>query len=212
MRTFEQCRAAAAPALVLLLLAACAAPGPRPYVWSPPAPGTTWKLAQHNTGSYGKDVQFEVTRGDDRMWNGAPAITLAQSTGMKVIATPEAGRMQALLAPDGRPLISWVPAVGFDYPLQLGKTFKTHHRMTSHARGGMVTEMDFSCAVAAYEKVTVPAGTFDAYRLECTAAGTSETYWIAPAVGIGVKTRLVRPVGSPFGAGTQQSELVEFRR
>lgn len=212
METFGQSRPAAAAALAALLLTACATTGPLPYAWTAPAPGTTWKMAQRNTGSYGQDAQVVVTRAADTSWKGAPAMTLAQSTGTRLLATPQAGRLHAVLAPDGRPLISWEPPVGFDYPLQVGKTFKTHHRMTSHARGGLLTEMDFSCAVSAFEKVTVPAGTFDTYKLDCTAAGTSETYWIAPSVGLGVKTIFVRPAGSPFGAGTQQSELVEFRR
>ncbi|MCM2253346.1 MAG: hypothetical protein NDJ19_13370 [Ramlibacter sp.] len=194
-------------ALALLLLGACAATGPQAFVWSPPA---AWKMAQRNTGSYGKDMQLQMTRGDTT-WNGAAAVTLAQSTGMKFIATPQGGRLHALLAPDGRPLISWDPPVGFDFPLQVGKAFKSRHRMTSHARG-MVTDMEFSCTVPAYEKVTVPAGTFDAYKVTCTSAGTSEIYWLAPSVGIGVKTSFTRPEGSPFGAGTQQAELLEFRR
>ncbi len=65
-------------------------------------------------------------------------------------------------------------------------------------------------AVPAYEKVTVPAGTFDAFKIACTSAGASETYWLAPAAGLTVKSMFVRPQGSPFGAGTQQAELVRL--
>ena len=44
--------------------------------------------------------------------------------------------------------------------------------------------------VAAYEGVTVPAGTFMAFRVRITAASYDdfdETYWYAPAIGYAVK-------------------------
>ena len=49
----------------------------------------------------------------------------------------------------------------------------------------------------------------DAWRIACKASlGTDEVYWMSPSLGIFVKNRLVRDAGNPFGAGTQEAQLV----
>lgn len=62
-------------------------------------------MAQRNTGSYGKDVQFRVTRGDG-VWQGAPVVTMANSLGMTTMAAPN-GHWIAIVGRDGKPVMSW---------------------------------------------------------------------------------------------------------
>lgn len=53
------------------------------------------------------------------------------------------------------------------------------------------------------------AGNFDTWRVRCTTTiGNDEVYWMSEPLGISVKTRVVRSAASPFGAGTQEAELI----
>jgi hypothetical protein len=133
---------------------------------------------------------------------------MATSQGGTLIARPGDGNWIVVLGRDGKPAVSFDPPIGWQYPLKVGKTWTTRHRMTMHATGNSV-EFDFSCNVEDFEKVTVRAGTFDAFRVRCkTNLGADDTYWSSPGLGPFVKTRLLRDARHPAGAGTQESELV----
>jgi len=73
------------------------------------------------------------------------------------------------------------------WPLKVGNT--TRQTVTATGREGGTYTSDVTMKVAAYEKVTVPAGTFDAFRVEEQKAGdaTPHIHWWAPAVGFSVK-------------------------
>ena len=86
----------------------------------------------------------------------------------------------------------------FSFPLQAGKTWDgTADKMLfSNGKHG---KFFLNGKVVAFEKVTVPAGTFDAYKIELTldASGTDEdanigktveTHWYVPSVRRDVKT------------------------
>lgn len=67
---------------------------------------------------------------------------------------------------------------------QLGKTWSTRYRVT--LRGGKEDEAEENFRVVAREQITVPAGTFDAFRVESTGhrirdpVTVKRTYWVAP--------------------------------
>lgn len=190
-----------------VLSAGCAVVEPKAERWVPPAVGSTWDIAQRNTGSYGKNVQFRVTRGDGT-WQGMPVLTLSNSLGMTTMVSPESGRWHAIVGRDGKALMSWDPPLGWDYPLTVGKTWTTSHKMTVHATGKTLS-YDLACKVDNHGDVTVAAGTFKAFKVVCsTTAGNEETYWTSPELGVFVKTSLKRTDKSPFGPGTQEAELV----
>ena len=65
------------------------------------------------------------------------------------------------------------------------------------------------CIRDSHGDVTVPAGTFKAFKVTCTTTiGNEDTYWRSPDLGVYVKSSLRRTEKSPFGAGTQESEMV----
>ena len=85
----------------------------------------------------------------------------------------------------------------FDFPLQVGKSWKGSADKVLFANGKH-GNFYLKGEVVAFEKVTVPGGTFDAYRVAVSldATGTDEdanightveTYWYAPAVNRHVK-------------------------
>lgn len=207
IRSITTC--AAGVAAIAAFVAGCATVAPTVSTWSPAPVGSSWEVAQRNTGSYGRDVQFKITRGDGS-WQGAPAVTMKNSLGGTLVLRPSDGKWLGMLGPDGKPAVSFDPPIGWEYPLSVGKSWTTRHRMTQLATGNKM-EYDFACKVLDFEKVTVRAGTFDAFRINCkTSTGSDDTFWTSPGVGPFIKTRLERTASSPQGAGTQEAELVSL--
>ncbi|HXD42836.1 MAG TPA: hypothetical protein VN649_19885 [Ramlibacter sp.] len=196
-------------AAVVTLAAGCAVFGPQLTTWNPAPVGASWEIAQRNTGSYGKDTQLRITRIADSTWKDIPVAAMKNtSTGGTLLMQASDGNWLAMLGPDGKPFMSFEPAIGWMYPLYVGKSWTTRHKMTTHA-SNQVTDYEMSCQVEEFEKVTVRAGTLDAFRVHCTnSIGNDDIMWSSPEVQPFVKTRLVRGPGSPFGPGTQESELV----
>jgi len=73
------------------------------------------------------------------------------------------------------------------WPLKIGN--RTTQTVSATGHDGKAYSSTVTMTVAAFEKVTVPAGTFDAFRVEETKAGeaTPRIHWWAPSLGISVK-------------------------
>ncbi len=73
------------------------------------------------------------------------------------------------------------------WPLKVGN--KTVSTVNGTGYDGKAYTATVTITVAAYEKVTVPAGTFDAFRVEEVKAGDTgpRIHWWAPAVAASVK-------------------------
>ena len=190
-----------------VLSGGCAVMEPKAERWSPPAAGSTWEVAQRNTGSYGKDMRLQISRGDGT-WEGAKVVTYSNSLGMTTMATLDDGSWIAIVGRNGKPLMSFDPPLGWQYPIMVGKTWTTSHKMTVHATGKTIP-FESSCKVEDHGDVTVPAGTFKAFKLACaTTLGNEDRFWFSADHGIFVKTSLRRTEKSSFGPGTQETELV----
>ena len=196
--------------VLALALSGCASPpAPKAERWTAPPIGATWETAQRNTGTYGADARLVMTRSADGTSNGRPAIVFTNSRRGALKVDPNTGRWFELVGPSGLPVVSFDPPLGWSHLLEVGQSWTTPYRMTMHAAGGRVVDYELSCRVEEVEKVSVPAGTFDAFRIACASTiDNRETYWSSPDLGIFVKTSVRRGPGNPFGAGTQETELV----
>jgi hypothetical protein len=193
--------------LAALAVTGCAEMPNRPNAH---ASGSTWVNAVRNTGSYGNTNAEQRTRAlGERTWQGRKAFAYENTaTGMTVVTELESGRWIAF-AKGEVPVTSFEPALGWDFPLEVGKTWSRKHRVTNHANK---TTSDFtgSWKVEAYEDVTVRAGTFKAYKVRYTdTAGTESTTWWSPETGTFVKVSGRRGAAHPAGVGTNESELVQ---
>lgn len=80
------------------------------------------------------------------------------------------------------------------FPLKAGKTWRESYRMTTSFIFDSTTESEYDARVVGWEVVKVPAGTFDALRIEWQdrssgSIGNREgIYWYAPAAKAMVKT------------------------
>jgi hypothetical protein len=192
-------------AVAVLVLAAGCASGPRAERYTAMPAGSTWTTQVRNSGSYnpgpselqGKVVQVTWKGQQHTGFMSGPNTTVAAPTGDWITQ----------LAPDGKPLVTWDPPIGFDWPLEVGKTWSRSFKMTIHS-----TNQSFDIAsngtVEAYEDVTVPAGTFKTFRVHVTNNfGGDETFWYSPEHGIFVKQVLKRTDKSTFGVGIRETEL-----
>jgi hypothetical protein len=140
------------------------------------------------------------------MWQGKLMGTY--ETPQQVTVFGADGGWVAILSPDGKPILSYDPPIGYDWPLMVGKTWTKSYKMTVHATKRIIP-FDVTFKVEAYEDVTVPAGTFKVFKISQVIPGASEdTYWLAPELGVFVKQSLRRTDKSGYGPGTREVELV----
>lgn len=191
------------------LLSGCASVGPQQDQWQPAPVGASWVTTQRSTGSFGtRDVQIKATRGAST-WKGTPVASVKIASGGGIVQRLQDGNWIAILDPKGQPTVTFEPPVGPQYPLKVGRSWSAKHRMTVLATG-KATDFEMSCNVEAYEKVTVRAGTFDAFKIRCkNSLGSEDTYWLSPAVQPFIKRAEVRSASYPAGPGTQETELIE---
>ena len=170
--------------------------------------GSSWKVQISSTGSFGNanKVEQQVSMRDvvvegkpyHRFDAGGGANLLNDSVGVFMV-----------LGPGDRPLMRYDPPLGYEFPLEVGKTWTQDIALT--VGGTTKTPMKAQWKVEAYEDVTVPAGTFKAWRVSFTDNfGFKQTTWSLPeTVGTYAKRVSERPATHPQGgAGTQVIELV----
>jgi len=188
-----------------LVAGGCSMMAPKAERYVAPPLGSTWTQAQRNTGSYGSGtVQVPFKRGE-RMWEGK--LMGAIESPQQVILAASDGGWAVILSPDGKPLISYDPPLNYNYPLVVGKTWTSSHRMTVIAKN-QVFPFDATYKIEAYEDVTVPAGTFKAFKISFSSMGSQDLYWFVPEFGIFAKQSLRRTDKSGYGPGTREVELV----
>jgi hypothetical protein len=117
---------------------------------------------------------------------------------------------------DGKELFSVSPDSGtFSWPLWVGKSWLATFAYYDRVRGRSWSFVQSWWKVAAYEDVTVPAGTFKALRLESspgTNNATQEMFWYSPEAKIVVKRILERTSNHYLGYGKFTTELVKYER
>lgn len=93
---------------VAMLLGGCTVMEPKAERYVVPPIGSTWTVAQHNTGSFGSgDVQVQITRGE-QTWQGKQVVTFASSQAT-ILANPDTSKWIAFLGPDGKPAVTFDP-------------------------------------------------------------------------------------------------------
>ena len=120
------------------------------------------------------------------------------------------GKWQIMLGPDDKPIMSYDPPMGYDYPLEVGKTWTKSYRVTIHASKQTIP-LDSTWKVESYEDVTVPAGTFKAFKVSFSGTlGEEFTMWYIPELGFHGKRIERRTAKWPSGPGVRESELISY--
>ncbi len=202
----------------LVLAAACAvlmaavparAQTPNPGVFVNAPEGTVTVYQRKSEGSYGVydgPVRWVVGRQE---WNGRTLIaSVSQRHGISLLDPATHGTV-ANLTSDGRPMYAYNPPLSYDWPLAVGKSWKVVAEMTIYQPPG-VMPLVVEYKVDALEDVTVPAGTFKAFKVVSkNSFGETEQVWTVPSLGLStVKVIRDRPPTHPLGAAHLEGVLV----
>lgn len=196
---------ASAGLAVALVSGGCAMMAPKAERYVAPPLGSTWVQARRDSGSFGSsNVQVSWRRGE-RMWQSQQVIAF-ENPGFAILAV-STGNWLGVVRGD-KPLITWEPSLSWDWPLEVGKTWTKNYNMTIHAAKRTVPFRTMQ-KVEAYEDVTVPAGTFKAFKISTSnTLGEENVNWFSPELGIHVKSINTRTAKNAAGPGRRETELV----
>lgn len=190
--------------LATVLSAGCATtPTAERYV-APPQ-GSTWVSKRIDTGSYGSGTVQSAGSMGEQMWQGQKLMAF-QSQEQTTLAHPSGDWIAQVKG--STPLVTWNPPLGWNWPLEVGKTWTKKTSITIHAAKRTIP-YEYTQKVEAFEDVTVPAGTFKAFKVKTSSTlGDDNVNWFSPELGIFVKSSLKRTAKHSAGPGTREIELV----
>lgn len=201
--------ATCAAASVLLLTAGCAtAPPVAERIMDVPM-GTVTTFHRKSSGSLGTYDGKVVWTHAPATWAGRAVIAFGAPQAGVALHEPGSFGMLATLEAGGKPLMSYDPPIGYQWPLVVGKQWTSTHKVTL-LESGRVVPLSINWKVESWGDVTVPAGTFKAYKLVWTTnQGEVETRWVSPQDGMATLRRHVERSGShPQGPGVLDAELL----
>lgn len=195
--------------LLVALLAGCASGPPKAERYVAPPVGASWTHQITSTGSFGNADKVPLTGTmRDVLVEGKPYHRF--DFGNNAVLQTDSVGVFMVLGPGDRPLMRYDPPLSYDFPLEVGKTWTQDLMLTTAS--GTKTPMKVQWRVESYEDVTVPAGTFKAWRVVFTDNfGYKQTTWSMPeTMGVYAKRINERSATHPQGgAGTQVIELVK---
>lgn len=195
--------------LVLVTALAGCISAPHADHYTPPPMGSSWAYQVKNTGSFGSyvgPIKLSLSPGT---WQGRPVLKYVTPSGAQL--QDDRVGTYAVLDTKGEVLMSYDPPLSFRWPLAVGNTWTQQIALTVNP-GGQRVPMTAQWAVEAYEDVTVPAGTFKAWRVVMTDNfGFRQVTWSVPGeLGVFAKRISERAATHPQGgAGTQVFELTQ---
>ncbi len=193
----------------LLNVSGCATPPPTAERMVISPMGTVLTYHRKSSGSLGNFDGKVVWTHTPSTWQGKPVISFGAPQAGTALHDPVSFAMLANLMPDGKPVMSFDPPIDYAWPLTVGQTWSTKYAETLYPSGAKVP-MTRDFKVEGIEDVTVPAGTFKAWKLSWKdSTGETETRWISPAQGIAtVKRHVERPATHAQGPGVLDAELL----
>ena len=194
----------------LLLLTSCAPqmppPGALTAVVDWPEPGTVWLVRRD-----GQPVQWE--RLPDGIHKGRPVIRI--QVGRRLAIFDQVTKNWIADLEDDRVVEEAIPSqFVFSSPLWIGKNWSGNYVYRNH-RIDRTWDLGEWWEVVAYEDVTVPAGTYRAFRLRSTPGANNagiHTVWWAPEIKLIVKRTYERRPDHYQGPGLSTSELIRYWR
>lgn len=92
-------------------------------------------------------------------------------------------------------------AMKYRFPMRVGLRWKGHYATTVRTASGTVTRStttDVDCEVQCLERIEVPAGAFETFRIECSVRESDQVYetlwryWYSPEAGVSVLAESAR--------------------
>jgi len=228
-------------ALVIPMLSeGCAAPGGAPPRAVQPTAGTLqvgaayppigarWQVRVTETGLFHRSVDDRDITATPVDFEGRRGYGLASVTATRVLDPATFNPIGTLR--DGKVVVVDTPAKSlFSWPLWVGKSWDAANAHADRSYGESWPPSKSQTRVAGIETVTVPAGTFEAFRIEYHGGmdsafqggrknpgrpgfESSGTYWYAPVPKLIVKSDSLRLAENYRWAGRTTSELLSTPR
>ena len=198
----------AAVACAVALVAGCAGAPPKAERYIAPQDGASDKVQVSSTGSFGNASKAEMQVSmRNVVVEGQPYHRFDAGNG--AVLQNDAVGLFMVLGEGDRLLMRYDPPLGYVFPLEVGKTWSQDITLT--VGGTTKLPLKVQWKVDAYEDVSVPAGTFKAWRVVLTDNfGFKQTTWSMPeTAGVYAKRVSERLATHPQGgAGTQVIELL----
>lgn len=173
-----------------------------------PAVGTKW--VGRIIPQKGPTVTLTYTVIEDSVFESKPVhrIVGGADTYLYDVAT---GNMTATLR-QGKEVTSTTPHDGtLSWPLYLGKTWTATYTYNDRLQGMTVGPVNSEYRVVAYENVTVPAGTWKAFKIESEAPSSAfSTVWYVPDIKLIVKRINETAIGNPLGRTKLVYEIIDY--
>ena len=173
-----------------------------------PPPGTKW--VARTMSQTGSSATITYTVLEDGTYEGKPVHRV--SGGIDTLVIDKAtGNMVATLRM-GKEATATLPHAGtFSWPLYVGKSWTASYTYRDNVRGMSMGPIKVDYRVAAYEDVTIPAGTWKAFRIESESGGSSfSTSWYAPDIKLTVKMVSETTIGHSLGATKSVYEIIQY--
>lgn len=180
---------------------------PGRFVSAPAGTQTTYH--RKSEGSYGVFDGLVTWTLGRRDWNGRALVSSSSERHGIQLMEPDSHGVVVQLTSAGEPAMSFNPPVTYDWPLAVGKQWRSMHEMTQYAPPA-VRPIAFESKVEALETVTVPGGTFSAYKVVTRSSfGEVEQNWVVPSLGL-MPVKVVRDRGPnhPLGPGHLEGVMV----
>ncbi len=172
-----------------------------------PSVGTKWVARSGIEGRPAQTTTFTVA-GEDTyegkaVWKviGGPDTLLFDKETANLIASLQGGKE----------VFAYLPNSGlFSWPLWVGKSWTTTFTYYDRVRERKVENASEEYTVQAYEEITVPAGTWKAFKIHTQVGRTSTTVWYAPDIKLIVKRTNETALDQPPGHATFVYEILEY--
>jgi len=193
----------------LLTAGGCVTTPPQADGFADPPMGSVFTYHRKSSGSLGNYDGQVVWTYSPSTWAGKSVIAFGAPQAGTSLHLPVTAARMADLNPGGKPLYTYDPPIGYQWPLVVGKQWTSRHMVTVH-NSGMTVPMTIDWKVESWGDVTVPAGTFKAYKLVWTTSqGEIEMRWTNPQEGLmTIKRHVERPGSHPQGPGVLDAELL----
>lgn len=195
------------------LLGACSTTPPVADGMSTHPDGTVTTFHRKSSGSLGAFDGPVVWTQKTLQWNGRTVVATSAPQAGTTLHDPHTHAVIAVLGADGKPAQTFEPPVSLPWPLQVGKTATTRHKVTVHASNRTI-DLTLQWRVESWGDVSVPAGTFKAYKVvSTTQLGETEVRWVSPTHNLSlVKRHVERSAAYPQGAGVLDAELLSVKK
>ena len=174
-----------------------------------PAPGTRWRARFINAKGVTTTNLFTIS--DDEPRDGKPVHRMNWGTSANLYDKATANHIATLR--NGKETESYTPHDGtFDWPLYVGKSWKAHYVYRNLLRQTTIDPVQHEYRVETYEKVVLPAGTWDTFRITSqNVNGTSlSTIWYAPDLKLIAKRINETTASHSSGITKTIYEIIEY--